>query len=131
MNLAVYLIGAAGAYLGWFENPRALTDWGHYDPTHFRAWQLVTYQFLHDPGGIWHIGFNLLFLWVFGCAVEDRLGRASFLTFYLMGGVLAALAHVACDGDVAIADVPDQHVCQGTLAVEVDLRWLACEAVGA
>jgi membrane associated rhomboid family serine protease len=97
VNLVVYLIGAAGASLGWFENPRVLSDWGHYDPAHFKAWQLVTYQFLHDPSGILHIAFNMLFLWVFGCAVEDRLGRASYLVFYLMGGALAALAHGAFD----------------------------------
>ena len=95
MNLIVYPIGAVGGVLGWFENPRVLTDWGHYDPAHFKAWQLVTYQFLHDPNGILHIVFNMLFLWVFGCAVEDRLGRATYLTFYLMGGALAALAHGA------------------------------------
>ena len=50
-------------------------------------------MFLHaDP---LHIGGNMLYLWIFGNNVEDRLGRPLFLVFYLAGGVLAALAQVA------------------------------------
>ncbi len=93
LNLAVYLLGAAGAYLGLFDDPEKLAQLGHFDPAHFKAWQLVTYQFIHDPYGIWHIAFNMLFLWVFGAPVEDRLGRIGFLAFYVCGGVVAALAH--------------------------------------
>lgn len=62
---------------------------------------LVTYQFLH--GGWLHIGANLLYLWVFGNNVEDRLGRPGFLGFYLAGGAIAALAQVAID---PTSDVP-------------------------
>lgn len=54
-------------------------------------WQFITYQFLHAD--ILHIGFNMLFLWVFGQAVEDRLGRVGFVAFYLAAGIGAALAH--------------------------------------
>jgi membrane associated rhomboid family serine protease len=39
-----------------------------------------------------HLGFNMLFLWVFGDNVEDRLGHARFLIFYLACGVIAGLA---------------------------------------
>lgn len=49
--------------------------------------------FLH--GGIAHLGFNMLFLWVFGNNVEDRLGRGAFMAFYLAGGVIATLTQVA------------------------------------
>lgn len=55
-------------------------------------YQYLTYQFLH--GGIWHLLGNMLFLWVFGPPVEDRLGRLGFSAFYLVGGVVAALAHL-------------------------------------
>jgi membrane associated rhomboid family serine protease len=48
--------------------------------------------FLH--AGWLHIGFNMLFLWVFGNNVEDFLGPVKFLLFYLAGGVAASLAHV-------------------------------------
>jgi membrane associated rhomboid family serine protease len=52
---------------------------------------LVTSQFLH--GGFVHIGFNMLFLWIFGNNIEDSLGRLKFLIFYLGCGILAGLTH--------------------------------------
>jgi rhomboid family protein len=53
---------------------------------------LLTSVFLH--GGIAHILGNMLFLWIFGDNVEDTLGHARYLVFYLLCGVLASLAHV-------------------------------------
>ncbi|MFN6463079.1 MAG: rhomboid family intramembrane serine protease [Nostoc sp. DedVER02] len=50
---------------------------------------LFTSQFLH--GGWWHLISNMLFLWVFGNNIEDRLGHAKYLIFYLVCGALAAL----------------------------------------
>ncbi len=54
---------------------------------------LLTAMFLH--GSIAHLGVNMLFLWVFGAAVEDRFGPGPFLGLYLVGGVLGTLAFVA------------------------------------
>ncbi|MDV2990895.1 MAG: hypothetical protein N4J56_000549 [Chroococcidiopsis sp. SAG 2025] len=51
---------------------------------------LISSQFLH--GGFLHIAGNMLFLWIFGNNVEDRLGHVKFLIFYLTCGVLAALS---------------------------------------
>ncbi len=65
---------------------------------HFAWWQPLTYQFLHDPGSLWHLLGNMLFLWVFGAPVEGRLGRLGFLAFYLAGGAVAGLAHLALNG---------------------------------
>jgi membrane associated rhomboid family serine protease len=48
--------------------------------------------FLH--GGFFHIIGNMLFLWVFGNNVEDFLGRAKYLAFYLISGIVASFAHV-------------------------------------
>jgi membrane associated rhomboid family serine protease len=50
---------------------------------------LVTSQYVH--AGFLHIGGNLLFLWVFGRAVEDRLGSPLFLLFYVVAGCVAGL----------------------------------------
>lgn len=50
---------------------------------------LVTSQFLH--GGFLHVAGNMLFLWIFGNNVEDRLGHIKYLIFYIACGVLAAL----------------------------------------
>jgi membrane associated rhomboid family serine protease len=67
--------------------PRAVSR----DPVH--GWTgLVTSMFLH---GSWmHLGGNMLYLWVFGDNVEDAMGHAGFLVFYLLTGTLAGLAHV-------------------------------------
>jgi membrane associated rhomboid family serine protease len=54
---------------------------------------MVVSMFLH--GGIAHLLGNLLFLWIFGNNVEDRLGPVGYAAFYLAGGVFATLAHVA------------------------------------
>jgi membrane associated rhomboid family serine protease len=53
---------------------------------------LFTSMFMH--GGIAHILGNMLFLWIFGDNVEDRLGHVRYLIFYLLCGVIASLAHV-------------------------------------
>lgn len=54
---------------------------------------LIMSMFMH--GSIAHIFGNLLFLWIFGDNVEDRIGHGRYLIFYLLVGVLASLAHVA------------------------------------
>jgi membrane associated rhomboid family serine protease len=51
--------------------------------------------FLH--GSIWHIAGNMLFLWVFGRRVEDRLGPVVFAVFFLAAGIVAAIAQVMAD----------------------------------
>lgn len=54
---------------------------------------LVTHMFLH--GSIAHLVFNMLFLWIFGAAVEDRFGPGPFLGLYLVSGILGTLTFVA------------------------------------
>jgi membrane associated rhomboid family serine protease len=59
-------------------------------------WATVfTSMFMH--GGILHIGFNMLFLWIFGNNVEDSMGRPRFLLFYLLAGIVAAYAQALLD----------------------------------
>jgi membrane associated rhomboid family serine protease len=53
---------------------------------------LLTSMFMH--GGIAHIFGNMLFLFIFGDNIEDRIGHFRYLIFYLVCGVLAGLAHV-------------------------------------
>ena len=53
---------------------------------------LLISMFMH--GGIAHILGNMLFLWIFGDNVEDRMGHVRYLIFYLVCGVAASLAHV-------------------------------------
>ena len=74
---------------GWNDN---LVYTAYLQPGHPRLHQFFTYQFLHQD--LWHLGGNMVFLYAFGNAVEDRLGRLPYLMFYLAGGVLAGWAHV-------------------------------------
>ena len=53
---------------------------------------LFTSMFMH--GGIAHIAGNMLFLWIFGDNIEDRLGHVRYVIFYLVCGLIASLAHV-------------------------------------
>ena len=54
---------------------------------------LISSLFLH--AGWLHLLGNMLYLWIFGNNVEDRLGRIGFLLFYLAGGVVAGLTQIA------------------------------------
>ena len=57
---------------------------------------LFTSMFMH--GGIAHIAGNMLFLWIFGDNIEDRVGHVKYVIFYLLCGVLASLSHVFATG---------------------------------
>ncbi len=54
---------------------------------------IFTSMFLH--GGWMHLGGNMLYLWIFGNNIEDRLGPVRFLIFYLLSGVFAVFLFVA------------------------------------
>ncbi|HEY7211616.1 MAG TPA: rhomboid family intramembrane serine protease [Bryobacteraceae bacterium] len=56
----------------------------------FAVWQLVTYLFLH--GGLFHILWNMLALWMFGAELERTWGTARFVRFYFSCGILAGIA---------------------------------------
>ena len=86
------------SYAGLFQDPAAIQ-------TFFYTWGLVpaeaapggyvTSMFLH--GGLMHLAFNMLFLWIFGDNLEDVMGHIGFLGFYLASGVGAALFQVAAE----------------------------------
>ncbi len=58
---------------------------------------LFSSMFMH--GGLLHILFNMLFLWIFGNNIEDSMSRARFLAFYLLGGLVALAAQIAITPD--------------------------------
>ncbi|MFM8180176.1 MAG: rhomboid family intramembrane serine protease [Candidatus Kapaibacterium sp.] len=58
-------------------------------------WQLVTYQFLH--GGLGHLFFNMLALWMFGSELEQLWGSSRFLIYYLLSGIGGGLLHLAIE----------------------------------
>jgi membrane associated rhomboid family serine protease len=64
----------------------------------WEIWNLLSYGFAHTPldqGGFWHVGMNMLMLWMFGRVIELRLGRLEFLWFYLVSIVAAGLVWLA------------------------------------
>ena len=91
-NVAVFLLQSAtgGLLEEWF----ALWPLGH----GFAIWQLVTYGFLH--GGIAHIFFNMLALYMFGSDIERLFGSRYFLTYYLACVASAALFQLLVTGVV-------------------------------
>jgi membrane associated rhomboid family serine protease len=70
----------------------------------FQVWQLFTYQFLH--GDIWHIGFNMFFLWMFGMEIENYWGSNKFLFFYLLSGIVGGLLQLLVTPFMAGAALP-------------------------
>ncbi len=96
-NLAVFayelrLGGRADAELASFGLvPARLSRAAGGDPMH-GAITLVTSLFLH--GGVLHVVGNMLYLYIFGAAVEQRMGHARYFWFYLASGVVAGLATV-------------------------------------
>ena len=64
-------------------------------PAHFMWASAFTSMFVH--AGWWHVLGNMLFLWIFGDNVEDRMGHGRYLVFYLLAGVTAALAQTWAD----------------------------------
>lgn len=63
---------------------------------------LITSMFMH--GGWAHLLGNMLFLWVFGDNIENRIGHSRYLIFYLVCGIIASLSHVFISG--ADSEIP-------------------------
>ncbi|WP_292390974.1 rhomboid family intramembrane serine protease [Methanosarcina sp. UBA5] len=65
----------------------------YFDPNHFvtRPWTLITYIFLHS--GLFHLLFNMLVLYFFGTALEQRVGNRQLLTIFFTAGILSAIGY--------------------------------------
>ena len=84
---------------------------------------LFTSQFLH--GGWLHLLGNMLYLWVFGDNIEERLGHIRFLIFYLLTGLVAGLAQFIIDPDSVIPVVGASGAIAGVLGGYLMLYPLA------
>jgi membrane associated rhomboid family serine protease len=69
-------------------------------PAQFSWLSTFSSMFLH--GGLLHAGGNMLYLWIFGDNVEDRMGHGRFVAFYLLCGVAAALGQTFTNPDSTI-----------------------------
>ncbi len=91
VNVYVFFLELSGGdrfVYAWSVVPLQVTH-GH------RVATLITSMFMH--AGWMHIIGNMVFLWAFGPAMEDAMGHATYLVFYLLGGVAAMMAQVLGD----------------------------------
>ncbi len=93
-NVAIFLLqGLAPGLLG----PFALWPLGSSAATggevSFAPWQLVSYAFLH--GGLFHLGFNMLALYMFGGAIERVFGERRYLVYYFVCVISAGITQLA------------------------------------
>jgi membrane associated rhomboid family serine protease len=92
-NVAAYLL--QGLFPG-LEMPLALWPFGSAAATNgqvgFAPWQLVSYAFLH--GSLFHLGFNMLALYMFGGAIERVFGERRYLVYYVVCVISAAITQL-------------------------------------
>jgi membrane associated rhomboid family serine protease len=115
-NVAIFLL----EYLSRFTGGGGIFRYFALRPedvaTRFEIWQLASYMFLH--AGIWHILWNMLALWMFGCELERLWGTRRFLRFYFFCGIGAGLCVVVGNylfGDPRIATVGSSGAIYGIL----------------
>src|SRR6185436_19377620 len=88
-------------------------------PAYFSFINVVTAMFVH--GGFMHLAGNMLFLWIFGDNVEDRLGHGRFILFYLACGILAALGQIAMDPTSAVPTIGASGAIAGVMGAYIVL----------
>ena len=102
VTVAIYFLDLLTADRALGALPKSqLADWfACWKNTAIQPWfwyQFLSYGFLHDLESIFHVGFNMLGLFIFGRAIEQQLGRMEFLRFYLVsmfiGGVVGSLTY--------------------------------------
>jgi membrane associated rhomboid family serine protease len=94
----------------------------HYKSEVFRPYQVVTHMFMH--GGIFHLLFNMLGLWMFGSVVERAWGPKKFLIFYLICGIGAALTQM---GSYAFDYWQLDH---NTISAELEVQYQVAMRIG-
>ncbi len=95
-------------------------------PSRSPLMSVLTSMFMH--GDILHLGFNMLFLWVFGNNVEDRLGRIRFPIFYLVTGIAASFAHIVFSTGSQVPTVGASGAISGVLGAYIVL-WPAATII--
>ncbi len=100
-------------------NVSMLADWFHVSASTivqpWMWWQFLTYGFMHDTSGITHVLFNMFGLFVFGRVVEQRIGSAEFLRFYLTAIVVGGIVGSASSFAYAMANGIPLSMYPGTI----------------
>lgn len=101
VNVVIFFGGLLGLGRGGMQSaameyglvPLALTRFFEGDPIPASRAVLPVFTSIFLHGGLIHLGGNMLYLWIFGDNVEDRLGHLRFLVFFLFCGAIGNLAH--------------------------------------
>jgi membrane associated rhomboid family serine protease len=96
-ELSLSASGLQEAFVTLSVVPQQFTD----APFSLESW-LDIFRSMFFHGGIEHIAGNMLYLWLFGDNVEDRMGIILFLFVYFVSGIAAALAQIAIDPDSTV-----------------------------
>lgn len=85
-NVGVFILqNVVDGFTGWFAvYPILVWEQGW-------LWQIATYMWLHAPGSVWHLLFNMFALWMFGSPVASHWGDKRFLRYYLVCGIGAGV----------------------------------------
>jgi membrane associated rhomboid family serine protease len=78
-------------------------------------WWVTVFTSMFMHGGLLHIAFNMLFLWIFGNNVEDSMGRPRFLLFYLLAGIAAGYAQALLNPDATLPAIGASGAIAGVL----------------
>ncbi len=100
---------------GYSQSRRLAGQGAPFAPLDSPPWwaTVLTSMFMH--GGLLHIAFNMLFLWIFGNNVEDSMGRPRFLAFYLLAGIVAAYAQALLSVDTTVPAIGASGAVAGVL----------------
>lgn len=78
-------------------------------------WLLTVFTSMFLHGGILHIGFNMLFLWIFGGNIEEAMGKVRYLLFYLLAGVVAVYSQSLIHPDGTLPSIGASGAIAGVL----------------
>ena len=100
INIAVFLLISLLAIIGYLVNNEQLSEDvvkllavpSHLPVLLVRPWTIITYMFLHK--GVWHILFNMLWLYSFGRIFLEYLDQRKLVAVYLMGGIAGAIVYI-------------------------------------
>lgn len=84
---------------------------------------ILTSMFMH--GGVFHIAWNMLYFWIFGNNIEERLGHIKFILFYLFCGIIAALSHILLSPDSSVPMIGASGAVSGMLGAYILLFPMA------
>jgi membrane associated rhomboid family serine protease len=84
-------------------------------PLNQAAWWVTLFTSMFMHGGILHLAGNMLFLWIFGNNIEDSMGRARFILFYLLAGLIAVYAQSLLDTSATVPTIGASGAVAGVL----------------